>query len=311
MTSQASQQLVSSPWHLFSVLSHKESLEIFAMAKGGLKITPSVIDKLNISPKAYYRILKQLKGAGLVEKKKDKAGVMMYFHTTFGSIVYQKNIVETNQYMQNLQKMQMIDTLRQAEKFSEAEILKLSQEIMDNIPSATSNGVNNVDIIMSLDKVIKKLLELIDCSKNEILISTRICPEIVINRLLEKSKLGVKVKVIADLDLVEEYLKSQEKFVDVLNKENPIKERQCVVANPWYPGNNNVSRRIADIPFGVIILDNFEVGIELVNSNNVKEFYGGIFIRDEKMAIAMNEFYQQLWVKASENVGISPPADST
>jgi DNA-binding MarR family transcriptional regulator len=310
MTSQASQELVSTPWNLFSVLSHKESLELFAMAKEGLKITPSVIDKLNISPKAYYRILKQLKGAGLVEKKKDKAGVIMYFHTTFGSIVYQRNIVETTHYMQNLQKMQMIDTVRQAEKFSEADILKLSQEIMDNIPSATSRSVNNVDIIMSFDKVIQKLLERIDCSKNEILISTRICPEIVINRLLEKSKLGVKVKVIADIDLVEEYLKSQGKFVDDLNKENPIEERKCVVANPWYPGNNNVHRRIAEIPFGVIILDNYEVGIELVNSNNVKEFCGGIFIRDEKMAIAMNEFYQQLWEKASENVGVSPPPAS-
>ena len=120
----------------------------------------------------------------------------MYFHTTFGSIVYQRNIVEMTHYAENLQKMQMIDTLRQTEKFSEADILKLTQEIMYNIPPAVLRSVsNNVDIIMSFEEVIQSLLERIDYCKSEILVSTRICPEIIINKLLEKSKLGVKVSV--------------------------------------------------------------------------------------------------------------------
>jgi hypothetical protein len=144
----------------------------------------------------------------------------MYFHTTFGSIVYQRNVVEMEQYAE---KMQMIDTLKSAEKFSEADILKLTQEIMYNIPPAIFKSVNNnVDIIMSFDEVIQKLLERIDYCKSEILVSTRICPEIVINKLLEKSKLGVKVKVVADIDLVKEYFRSQEKFVDSVNSKNTI-----------------------------------------------------------------------------------------
>jgi predicted RNA-binding protein YlxR (DUF448 family) len=119
---------------------------------------------------------------------------------------------------------------------------------------------------------------------------------------LEKSKLGVKVKVVADIDLVKEYFRTQQKFVDNLNEEkkNQIKERRCVIANPWYP-DKTINRRIADIPFGMIILDNTEVGIELVNSNNPKEFCGGIFIRDKKIAMTMNELYQQMWEKSSEN----------
>jgi predicted transcriptional regulator len=310
MTTPASQQVVSSPSNLFSILSHNETLEMFAMAKDGLKISPSIIDKLDISPKAYYRALKQLKNAGLVEKRKDKAGMIMYFHTTFGSIVYQRNVVEMKQYAENLQKMQMIDTLKSAEKFSEADILKLTQEMMYNIPPAIFRSVNNnVDIIMSFDEVIQKLLERIDYCKSEILVSTRICPEIVINKLLEKSKLGVKVKVVADIDLVKEYFRSQEKFVDSLNSENPIEERKCIVANPWYP-NDTINRRIADIPFGIIILDNSEAGIELVNSNNPGEFCGGIFIRDQRIAMIMTEVYQQIWEKASESLDIPPTAST-
>jgi hypothetical protein len=286
---------------------------MFVMAKDGLKISASVIDKLNISPKAYYRALKQLRDAGLVEKKKDNAGIIRYFHTTFGSIVYQRNIVEMDRYMENLEKMQMIDTIRRSEKFSEACIVKLTQEIMDNImerpfssfPSVISQSTKqHVDITLSFDRMIQTLLDQIECCKNEILISTRICPEIVINKLLEKSKLGVKLKVIADIDLVKEYFTSQEKFVDNLNKENPTEERKCIVANPWYP-DNSVNRRIADIPFSMIILDSSVVGIELVNSNNPKEFYGGIFVRDEKIAMNMTELYEQIWEKASENIDIT------
>ena len=308
MTTPASQQVISSPQNLFSILSHNETIEMFAMAKDGLKISPSIIDKLDISPKAYYRALKQLKNAGLIEKRKDKAGMIMYFHTTFGSIVYQRNVVEMEQYAENLQKMQMIDTLKSAEKFSEADILKLTQEIMYNIPPAIFKSVNNnVDIIMSFDEVIQKLLEQIDYCKSEILVSTRICPEIVINKLLEKSKLGVKVKVVADIDLVKEYFRSQEKFVDNLNSKNTIEERKCIVANPWYP-DDTINRRIADIPFGIIILDNSEVGIEMVNSNNPGEFCGGIFIRDQRIAMIMTECYQQIWEKASETY--IPPTTS-
>jgi predicted transcriptional regulator len=313
MTTATKQEIVCTPCNLFSILSRSDSLRMFVMAKDGLKISPSVIDKLNISPKAYYRALKQLRDAGLVEKKKDNAGIIRYFHTTFGSIVYQRNIVEMDWYMENLEKMQMIDTIRRSEKFSEAGIVKLTQEIMDNImerpfssfPSVISQSTKqHVDITLSFDRMIQTLLDQIECCKNEILISTRICPEIVINKLLEKSKLGVKLKVIADIDLVKEYFTSQERFVDNLNKENPTEERKCIVANPWYP-DSSVNRRIADIPFGMIILDSSVVGIELVNSSNPKEFYGGIFIRDEKIAMNMTELYEQIWEKASENIDIT------
>ena len=55
------------------------------------------------------------------------------------------------------------------------------------------------------------LRERVEYCKNEILIATRTPHEIIINRLLQKSKLGVKVKVIADTGLVKEYFESQER----------------------------------------------------------------------------------------------------
>ena len=238
----ANQEAIIGFQNLLSLLSRRDNLKMFAIAKEGLMISSSTLDTLGMTPKRYYTSLKQLKDAGLIGK--DKKGY--YVHTTFGSIVYQRIILELSQYTSHLEKMQMIDTLRHAEKFSEASILKITQEIMDNIikpsPSTSTSSFpfpipesikNKIDIILSFDNVIQTLVERIDCCKREILIATRICPEIVINKILEKSKLGVKVKVVADIDLVKQYFRTQQKFVDNLDKKNPRKERKCVIANPW------------------------------------------------------------------------------
>jgi sugar-specific transcriptional regulator TrmB len=312
MTIGVQQDVVSTSKNLFSVLSRDDNLKMFEIAKNGLKISLSILDKLEISPKRYYKALKQLKDAGLIEKNNRETA---YFHTTFGSIVYQRNIVEMAQYTQHLEKMQMIDTIREAKKFPETAIASFIEELKSKVVGFSSpslspisdsvnrvaNPIPTIDIILSFDNVMQTLLQRIDSCKSEILIATRICPEIVINKILEKSKLGVKVKVVADIDLVKEYFRPQEKFLDNLNEKNPIQERKCVVANPWYP-DNSINRRIADIPFGVIILDKQEVGVELVNCNNPKEFYGGIFIRDKKIAMNITDFFHQIWEKASENI---------
>jgi predicted transcriptional regulator len=82
MTTATRQEIVSTSRSLFSILSHNDNLHMFVMAKDGLKIAPSILDELEVSPKRYYKALKQLKDAGLIEK--DKKGY--YIHTTFGSI---------------------------------------------------------------------------------------------------------------------------------------------------------------------------------------------------------------------------------
>jgi hypothetical protein len=58
-------------------------------------------------------------------------------------------------------------------------------------------------------------------------------------------------------------------------------ERSTVVGNPRYPGN--IDRRAIDLPFSMIVLDSKEVGIELIQATNPKNFNGVIIVRDEKI----------------------------
>jgi len=358
------------------VLSRIDNLKVFSAAKDGLKITKPLLESLGISKAKCRKAIEQLKDVGLIQKAKNEQeeDEFSYIHTTYGSTVYQTNILELGKYTKYSDKMQMIDAIKRVQKFSGV-IAMFNEQIINNIvnsgtgshsvvcPSTSSaiasdpsssfsickneniddnssiantNTIPKARIVLSYDNIVQLLRERIELCKNEILIATRTSPEIIINRILQKSKMGVNVKVVADTQLVRQYFESQRGFnavndnnndynndISITNthdskwkvndnasKKNNIdydydsqhqQERRNIVANPYYP-NTNTHRRISDLPFSMIILDGSEVGVELVNSNNLKEFFAGVWIEDEDFAIAMKSFYQTIWNKASENI---------
>ena len=78
---------------LFSVLSKPNTMKMFLASMQGVKMSASTLNDLKLTRKKYYKALKQLKRANLVEKSKG-----FYSLTTFGKIVYQRNIIELLQY---------------------------------------------------------------------------------------------------------------------------------------------------------------------------------------------------------------------
>ena len=389
---EANQTIIDKSHNLFRVLASIDNLKVFSASRSGLKVSKPLLDKLQISKRRCHKAVEQLKDAGLIRKgaKEERIGsgyyssspsfsppssaCASYIHTKFGSIVYQRFILEMDQYSNHSDQMKMMDTIRQVQKSPDV-VAMFNEQIISNIinnrgnsssnsnnfqssssspsPSTTISNqqyfddqdiatttVSKASIILSYDNIIQLLRERIESCRNEILIATRSYPELIINKVLEKSKLGINVRVIADIDLVREYFESQEKFtIDSSNvaatsgnstdnnsgnninnqmyKErhganmNEIshdrhqqlheKERKEIISNPYYP-NTAIHRRISDLPFSMIILDSNEVGLELVNSTNTKEFFAGVWIKDEKFAMAIKSFYQTIWDKASEDI---------
>jgi hypothetical protein len=68
-----------------------------------------------------------------------------------------------------------------------------------------------------------------------------------------------------------------------------------VVENPWYHSDVEIERRVGQIPFGLIIFDRNEVGIELVDSYNPDKFTAGILVKDRQIGEAMLKLYEELW----------------
>jgi hypothetical protein len=396
MDIEGGQDLINNSHTIFTVLSRVDNLKVFSAGMEGLKITKPVLERLGISRAKCLKAIEQLEDAGLIEneKKQGEVGIgqkkneSSYIHTAYGSIIYQRYILEMGKYTKYSDKTELVDTIRNAQKFSEGVIAMFNEQIINNIVDSegtshsvisassssaiassasypisnhentdgsivnTASAIPKARIVLSYDNIVQLLRERIDLCKNEILIATRTSPEIIINRILEKSKMGVRVKVVADTELVRQYFESQKeitggndndndnnnnhdnydddnsnyfKSTNTNNSKRKVKdneteknnnsniddnydyqhqqERRNIVANPYYP-NTDIHRRISDLPFSMIILDGNEVGVELVNSNNSKEFFAGVWIKDEEFAMAMKSFYQTLWDKASENIDL-------
>lgn len=293
------------PYYTFSIFAKRDNVLMFCTAKDGLKTHSTELHNDIPTKKRYYKALKQLKDAGLIIKTPGSRDV--YVHTTFGSIIFQKLFVELNRVTHNKEKFKMIDTLKQADKFSETDIQKFEDIIGVNIQN--SNTHFNSEIFWSYEKLVLSMIEKVKECKTELLLATRQYSEKVVNEILLKSKVGVNVKILADTKLVQQYFNSQtnnyENKNDEDNKIENENERLTVITNPWYPNHEGVQRKVMDIPFGLLVIDGKEIGIEIINRNNTQDFSAAIFIKDEKLALDVKEFYMKLWNGASDSIPLS------
>jgi DNA-binding Lrp family transcriptional regulator len=264
---------------------------------------------MKLSRKRYYKALKQLRDAGLIKKFKG-----VYSHTSFGRIVYQRNIIELIEYRKYLKEMQMVDDIKDGNlKVTEDNLVSFFEKLIgikNNVASpcvaATTTAAidtsKKIEIVRTYEEMVSLLLKCVDLCKDEILIATRVSPEVIINRILQKCKLGIHVKVLADIDLVKEYFKLHKiDKVDLNSQDKNAVERINVIGNPWYP-EKNVNRRICKVPFGVVIIDGKEVGIELIDQTDPKKFNMGILLRDENASGVMKEYYEKLWNDAYSDI---------
>jgi len=296
------QEAMKSSAKLLSVLSKKDNLSMFIFAKDGLKAESSTLQSLGLSRKVYYTRLRQLIDAGLISKSEGA-----YSYTTLGGIIYQRHIVELIEEMKNKQQMMMIDTLKNTKEFSEEDITNF----VDSITHTRRSSMNaeappKIEIAWTYQDMVSAIVERVQLCKNEILLASRSFNEIIINNILRKANSGIDVKVISDSSLVKQYIEAEGRGLSLNDKNSS--ERIRVVSNPWYPGK--VKRRVARIPFSIIVLDGKEVGVEVVDWNEPKKFCGVIFIREEKTSKTMLNFYNKMWDAATEGETLTGTKDT-
>ena len=297
---------------LFSIISKTDNFKLFLAAKDGVRINIATLARMKLSRKKYYKALKQLRDAGLIEKLEG-----VYSHTSFGRIIYQRNIMEVIEYRKYFEEMRVVDNIKGNLKIAEDNLVSFFEKLIgvkNNValPSVTAYATTTtpatidtskkVEIIRTYEEMVSLILRCVDLCQDEILIATRVSPEIIINRILQKCKLGVHVRVLADTDLVKEYFKVHNiDMVGLSDQHKNAAERINVIGNPWYP-EKNVNKKICKIPFGMIIIDGKEVGIELIDQTDPKKFNMGILLRDEYASGVMKEYYEKLWNHAFSDI---------
>src|SRR5919199_350175 len=135
------QDLINNSHTIFTVLSRVDNLKVFSAAMKGLKITKPVLESLGISRAKCLKAIEQLEDAGLIEKEKKEAEVgreqkkneSSYIQTAYGSTIYQRHILEMGKHTKYSDKTELVDTIRNAQKFSEGVIAMFNEQIINNI----------------------------------------------------------------------------------------------------------------------------------------------------------------------------------
>jgi hypothetical protein len=262
----------------------------------GLEANSSTLRKLGLSRRVYYTRLKQLINAGLIEKSDH-----VYRHTTLGNIIYKNHILAMMEHLKNTKQMKMVDTLKHTNQFSEEEIANFVSKIAgwSNDIDASPSPIK-VESIWTYQDMVSAIVERVEFCNKEILLASRYLNEIIINSILRKANSSrINVKVLTDSTLVKQYFEVEDlRLKPNLEKDKNVTERMNVVSNPWYPGR--VDRKIGKIPFSMIILDHKEVGLEIVNWNDPRNFYGVIFVKGDQATLkAMQDVYYEMWDNAS------------
>jgi phosphatidylserine/phosphatidylglycerophosphate/cardiolipin synthase-like enzyme len=251
-----------------------------------------LLEKLRMSKKQYYKALHKLKMLGLLEKRDG-----IYRHTISGSFLYKQVVQQVVQLSKHQKELRAVELLKKTGQFSDDEIRKLIEQITkDNnlFPMSAEASIVN-----SHEDIVKTIRERIELANNEILIATRISFDELLASLIDSIKLGVKVRILVDERLISEYHRVYYPNIQK-NDSLPLiakhtEERMKVVENPWYHSGVEIERRIGQIPFGLIIFDRNEVGIELVDSYNPDKFTVGILVKDSQICDAMLKLYEEMW----------------
>lgn len=285
-------KLVNRVTDLLNILSKKDALEIFLLAKDGLKAEADTPQKIGLTRKQYYTRLKQLVDNGLIDKFGD-----MYLHTTLGSFIHQKHILELSESIKNVEEMKMVDTLKRTRQFSESEIAGFIHKVTGT--SITASTAPQIRFATTYEHMVSYVMELVELAKSEILLASRFKNDLIINNILLKANAGVNVRIIGDTNLIRNYIKNEGEKLQVIDKHSI--ERVIVTGNPWYPNKDNVDRKLRDVPFSMIVVDGKGVGLEVVDRFESDKFKHALFVKDEVFAQESKKIFDTWWDSAKED----------
>ena len=290
---------------VFSAISKYDAFSLFVLAKDGIKSDLDIFEKIGLTRKQYYTRLKQLLDANLIEKKENKSE---YYHSAFGSMIYQNHLVGVVSNLKKTKELEIIDSLKKNPKFTKNDIDEFLAKIgiSDTVTGATNlkpqiiykNKSNPTTITTSYNDMVSKILEVVAMAQKEVLLISRFSNDLIINAMLRKADAGIKIRILADVDMVENYLESAEK--EKIQEQRNKKERSEVVANPFYP--SKINRRYVTTPYCAILIDGgAHAGIEMIDVANPRKFSMASFTsNDDVLAANIKDTFESLWSISKE-----------
>ena len=261
------------------------------MAKEGIPCQYSKLDEnLQLSKAAFSRSTSKLKQCHLIEKNDN-----LYTQTILGGLIGQLCISNLLSYAESIDGLKWVDRLRRTKEYSDDQLEELVRRIV-RVDKDYQFGASRLDFVWGYEQSLSKLIEIIRSARIEIFIATRIMHEKLVEATLDRLRAGVEVKVMVDKNLLRAYVKDTN--IRMHETDLHLPERMKVVTDPWYP--EKISRRMYNIPFGLVVIDGREAAVELIDQNNRPQMTGGLHVRDRDCCNSLANYFLKMWNQAAE-----------
>jgi predicted transcriptional regulator len=273
---------------LLSVLSKKDAFLLLLMIEDGLRVESARLQPYGLSKEQCQRRLRILAEHGLIKKNRG-----LYTYTKFGNFVSEallKYLITCNK---SLAVLNWLDKLRSTDEFTPEQIDDLLNILTE---FHNTSNYSSLKFVWTYEESLSILIHMILLARKELLIATRIMHEKLVKAVLNRARAGVKIRILADHDLVKSYVRNSQ--VTPNNSDTHTLERMAAVANPFYP--EKIPRRICEVPFGLVIVDRKNAALEILNQYQPKVMYGGLQIREENCSMMLSEFFEKLWDQAAD-----------
>jgi hypothetical protein len=275
-----SPEIESRAREIHSALSNGDSLRIFNLAVDGIDASTSVLEKHQFTKKRYYGRLKELVDLGLIFKENGE-----YRHTSLGTMVFENQV-------KNLEQILVGRYDADARNTSNGPLHtghdgKLSAELIENLE--TSTGVANLKPVKFFDTWNELSMHVaikIETMKKELFVATRYVDFRTADSALRVAQRGCKVNILhSNRNGLSTKLQLMGNLMTHPKALSVFKE---LTTNP------NVVLREATIPFSFLVIDEKNVGIEIVNPEDPYSFFFGLEFDNEDLARKLISHFSEI-----------------
>ncbi len=276
---------------VFSLLSNSDALTIFSLAAEGIERDLNAPRRLGMTEKRYYTRLRELTDAGLVSKQGG-----LYKHTGLGSLVFEHQYKGLGHLLTNRRGLELLDELKRNAKVTAEDLDRITPAILGDLEySLDLTNLKPVKIIKTYDDIISTIQEYIERMKDTMYLATRYIDFRVVQSILRNVPVGTKVYIInADRD---DLTSKVQMLSNVLAHPGTFKLFLDMVKK----NRDRIQIKHSKIPYSFAVIDSEEVGIEIVNPADPKNFFMGLQFRNHELASKMIGYFNKIWIEAERD----------
>ena len=272
---------------LLDVLGNQDALAIFIYVENKISSSKIAIQELELTQKRFYSRLKELIDVGLIEKNEG-----LYQYTTLGRI-FSKIGYSLLDILENKDQFELLEKLRDSSSLSTTDFEKITSVVSKG--SNNLSGIFNllflsenqkVDVFSSNERLVEKLVEVIDGSEETICLASRDLDNKVIDSITKVSAKGVLVRVI----IAKEHLEEKISKLKLLLSPGAILSMLEFFSDP----NLDEIMRDGNTAFSFAIIDEKHCFFELPSKDN-NDFMIAFYVVDNEIGNKFCTMFSDLW----------------